>query len=328
MKNSANELFSKEELKQITERHNLPSATALIACWAVIIAMFTMVYYWPNVLTILLALIIIGGRQLALAITMHECAHRTFFTSSKWNDRIGQWFASWPILQDVHLYREHHLRHHRHNGTEQDPDLHLARGFPISEQKFLRNLGRDLSGIVGYKAVIGSLLMLAGIINYNVSSYGGIADRSEKTAGQKWTESLQGVSGALLSNLTIFLVCVAIGSGWLYLLWIASFMTTYMMLLRWRATAEHGLTDEPDNALRNSRTTYANWLARITLAPLNVNYHLEHHMLVAIPWHRLPLAHQILQENGLFADNSAKVSLGYKQIYLEMTRQPPQKNNL
>lgn len=314
MINTANELFTKDEIKRITERSNWRSAVAIFNCWLTIFAMLAMVYYLPNIFTIVIALIIIGGRQLCLAITMHEASHRTLFTSSKWNDHIGQWLASWPIFQDVYMYREHHLRHHRHNGTEKDPDLHLASGFPISKKKFWRNTRRDLTGVVGFKALIGSLLMLAGIINYSVSSYAGVADRKNMNTGQKITAAIKGLSGAIFANILIFTLCLAIGSAWLYLLWIGAYLTTYMFYLRLRATAEHGLTYEPNNALTNARTTYANWLARLTIAPLHVNYHLEHHMLVAIPWHKLPLAHTLLKEKGVFERQSAMVVTGYQEL--------------
>jgi fatty acid desaturase len=44
--------------------------------------------------------------------------------------------------------------------------------------------------------------------------------------------------------------------------------------------------------LLNTRTTRATLVARATVAPLHVNYHLEHHLLPTVPWFRLPALHR------------------------------------
>ncbi len=46
-----------------------------------------------------------------------------------------------------------------------------------------------------------------------------------------------------------------------------------------------------DDPLRNTRTTYANPLMRLLVAPYWVNYHLEHHLFMFVPCWRLPQAH-------------------------------------
>ena len=47
--------------------------------------------------------------------------------------------------------------------------------------------------------------------------------------------------------------------------------------------AEHAATDFSDNELQNVRTTYANPIIRLFLAPYWVNYHLEHHLIMHVP---------------------------------------------
>jgi fatty acid desaturase len=53
-------------------------------------------------------------------------------------------------------------------------------------------------------------------------------------------------------------------------------------------------------AARSNRThgNWVNWLGRFFLLPHHVNYHLEHHLCVAVPHYRLPALHQLLQEKG------------------------------
>jgi fatty acid desaturase len=55
----------------------------------------------------------------------------------------------------------------------------------------------------------------------------------------------------------------------------------------------------PDSAdpLRNTRTTHANFLERLFIAPYYVNYHLEHHLLFYVPCYNLPRVHRILSQS-------------------------------
>jgi fatty acid desaturase len=69
---------------------------------------------------------------------------------------------------------------------------------------------------------------------------------------------------------------------------VLAYLTTFTLFLRLRSLAEHACMERTDDPLRNTRTTRANLLARATVAPLHVNYHLEHHLLPTVPWFRLP----------------------------------------
>jgi fatty acid desaturase len=68
---------------------------------------------------------------------------------------------------------------------------------------------------------------------------------------------------------------------------------------RIRNIAEHAVVPDNDDPLRNTRTTYANLLERLFVAPYWVNYHLEHHLFLFVPCWRLPAAHRALLAKGL-----------------------------
>jgi fatty acid desaturase len=51
----------------------------------------------------------------------------------------------------------------------------------------------------------------------------------------------------------------------------------------------------------NTRTTHAGFLARATVAPIRVNFHVEHHVLPSVPYFRLPRLHALLRERGAVA---------------------------
>jgi len=80
--------------------------------WALIGAAFALVALAPNPLTVVVAIAVIGSRQLGLAILMHEAAHRILLSDRRWNDWVGNWVCAYPVYLDLHPYRKYHLRHH------------------------------------------------------------------------------------------------------------------------------------------------------------------------------------------------------------------------
>ena len=83
-------------------------------------------------------------------------------------------------------------------------------------------------------------------------------------------------------------------------MWLLPMMTWLPLITRLRNISEHALVakNEPD-PLRHARTTHANWLERIVIAPYWVNYHCEHHMFTQIACWKLPQAHRILRRNNV-----------------------------
>ncbi|MBK9635049.1 MAG: fatty acid desaturase [Bacteroidetes bacterium] len=77
--------------------------------------------------TIVLALFIIGGKQLGCAIIMHDTSHYSLFKSRKTNIFIGNWFGAYPIIQNLEQYGPYHFQHHINTGTFDDPDLSLTK---------------------------------------------------------------------------------------------------------------------------------------------------------------------------------------------------------
>ncbi len=92
----------------------------------------------------------------------------------------------------------------------------------------------------------------------------------------------------------------AAGVWWAYpLLWLVPLFTWQMVITRIRNIAEHAVVPDSSDPLRNTRTTRANFLERLFIAPYYVNYHLEHHLLFYIPCYNLPRVHRILSQSHL-----------------------------
>ena len=94
-----------ETIHRLAGRSNAMGAWLVIHCWSVIFGAVAVFAIWPNPLTFLLAVVLIGSRQLGLAILMHEAAHNALFKSRRINEFAGEWLCGRPILAELSSYR-------------------------------------------------------------------------------------------------------------------------------------------------------------------------------------------------------------------------------
>ena len=93
--------FTKEERREILALDDRKAIATLVVNWGITFAAFALVGLSEGlwlVVTIPLALALIGGRQLGCSIVMHEASHRTFLRDRVWNDRIGNWLGGLSSL--------------------------------------------------------------------------------------------------------------------------------------------------------------------------------------------------------------------------------------
>jgi hypothetical protein len=73
------EHFTTDEIRELRAIRDHRAWLTLGVNYGLIAASMALVAYAPNVLTVVLALCIIGARQLGFAVVMHESAHHTLF---------------------------------------------------------------------------------------------------------------------------------------------------------------------------------------------------------------------------------------------------------
>ena len=312
--------LSREEIRTLVTPTNREGWLALAITWSIIGFAMILAAWFPHPATIILALILIGGRQLGLAILMHECAHRSLFRTRALNDWVGKWLCAEPVWQHLAQYRAHHMEHHNHTGTERDTDLGLTAPFPVSRASLTRKFLRDLTAIAGIKRVIALIAMDLGYIEYTASVGAKPIDQKGRSWGHVVKTGFQNLGPVLLTNALLLGILTAFGQAWLYLLWIGAYLTTFSLFLRIRSMAEHACTERTPDMFRNTRTTYANWLARLTVAPHRVNYHLEHHLLMTVPHYRLPRMHRLLRERGALKESP--VAENYRKVIKQLVLKP------
>jgi fatty acid desaturase len=293
--------LSREDIAELLKMNDLRSWASVATNWGMTFAAMALVAAWPNPLTVIAALIVIGGRQLGGAVLMHEASHRSLFSSRAVNDWVGQWLCAYPIWTDLETYRPYHLQHHAHTGTERDPDLGLIAPFPITAASLRRKVLRDLSGRTGLKFARAAFRR----------TFGRLDNRESRRAAI----GVATTNGVLLAGLA------ALGHAELYLLWAGAWLTTYTLVTRIRAIAEHALTPDQDDPLRNTRTTVLSWWERLFIAPNGVNYHLEHHLLMTVPHYRLPEMHRLLRERGVL-EHACIETGGYAAILRNAASKP------
>lgn len=292
--------LTNDEIKMIMQKNNFKAALEIANTWGWIAFAFILSGLFPNPITIIISLFILGGKQLACAIILHDCSHDSMFTNRRVNNFIGNWFGAYPILHDVKKYRPYHLQHHMHTGLAEDPDISLTKGYPTTAISMVRKFLRDLFGLSGAKANFGVIFMQLGFIKYALN---GTAEWVSQKGRNLWSiikYGAQNLAGPVAANAIMFLILYAFGAPWLYLLWIGALLTTFNFSLRVRSMAEHSMVEERENPQKNTRTTYANFIERILFAPHHVNYHAEHHLCMGAPSYNLPLMHKLLLEQGFY----------------------------
>ena len=308
---SERKYFLSSEIRPLAERSDLMGFFLVLHCYATIGLGLILFSIWPNVFTFCVTLMIIGSRQLGLAILMHDAAHRALFANTVLNEKIGFWVCGCPILADLFSYRHYHLMHHKHTQTDKDPDRVLSKPFPVTNQSLYRKFFRDITGQTGFNAVFKQV----------TNSFKLAFDRDAIDSSQEQAQTFKSNSllQPLVSNIFIFVIMWYFGEWWWWFaFWFLPLITWFQVVVRLRNIAEHGATEFSTNELKNVRTTYANSIMRLFLAPYWVNYHLEHHLIMHVPCWRLPKVHELMLKKG-YAENM-KLAKNYLEVLREVTK--------
>jgi fatty acid desaturase len=277
------DFFTPEEWAPLSARSSWKGLAMIAHAWALILAAGAMVVVWP--FTLPLAVMIIGARQLGLAILMHDAAHGALHKNLKVNDWMGEWLTPGGL----HKYRPYHLTHHRFAQQGEDPDLVLSAPFPITPYSLRRKIVRDLTGQTFFKLRFGDF----------------VARLQARKPGEPVlpivVEELRRKRRWLAFGVIVTAIGAPFGLWWIWpVLWVLPQATWYPLVTRLRNIAEHACIakDELD-PMRQARTTKAGFIERLLIAPYYVNYHCEHHMFMHLPCYSLPRAHRVLALKGV-----------------------------
>ena len=109
------------EAKRLSAINNLRNARVLAIEWSLIgasVIVSSQISHWT---VYLFACLIIGARQHALGILMHDAAHHRLFSNRQLNEWVSDFVCALPLGIITERYRHDHFRHHNRTNTEQDP---------------------------------------------------------------------------------------------------------------------------------------------------------------------------------------------------------------
>ncbi len=283
----------KDEIQRLSKVNPYRSMVAIFTQWVIIITAAALAIWSAHWAVYVLAMIIIATRQHAFGILMHDACHFRLFPNKKVNDMLTDLLVSFHLGASTSLYRKWHYPHHRYTNTDRDPEVMGEKSdpdtwrWPNSKRHMVKVFLKDIFGL--------NILKMAGIMTIwspwpriflpsNTPS--GIPKR-EKIALVLFT--IAGIAALIYFNL------------WLeyLILWVLTSLTFFNVIFKFRSFSEHKAVGN-QHELNSTRTTLPNWLERFFIAPLNVNYHLEHHLFPSVPFYNLPQLHRLLMKESVF----------------------------
>ena len=232
----ARDFLNEDQLIAVRQRVTWKGIALIAHAWALILGSIALVAWWPNPLTFLLAVGIIGSRQLGLAILMHDGAHGCLSADEKVNLTLSQWFCAYPIFAETRAYRRYHLQHHARTQQEDDPDLVLSAPFPITRVSYRRKFFRDITGQTGYQQRKAQFLNALG--------------PKEWPFAQRAAHFWEKLGPQFAVNAVMFAGLAAAGVWWAYpLLWLLPLLTWQMVITRIRNIAEHAVVPDSQRSL-------------------------------------------------------------------------------
>jgi fatty acid desaturase len=275
------------------------SIAALAFDWLVIGAAIGLGIWAETLIATTVCLFVIGSRQHALLLLMHDAAHRRLHPNPIVNEWVSDVFCALPLFVTTASYRASHFAHHRHTNTGLDPDWVRRQGdvewrFPKSRVELTILLLKQVGG-----------LNAAGMIA-KALRFGRAKSSGPPSASAYASRTLVRVVfyTGVAATLTYF------GAWTQFLLfWVLPVVTSLALLMRIRSIAEHFGLSYADE-LSSSRNVMPTAAERLFLGLHSSHLHLDHHLYPSVPFYHLGRLHAKLLEIDVYRQ-SAKTNTSY-----------------
>jgi fatty acid desaturase len=225
-----------------------------------------------------------------LLVQGHEGTHDLISRSRTIND-----FFTWLTLAlaaiSAEAHRRFHLDHHHYAHTARDPEFQY--------------FDRVVRGVPGW-----AYLFIPMFAQIGVNRYGLQREMPGEVRRRVYLELATGL---------VLHVALALAFGWRrYLLFVAAPMVTGLYV----ASVLRSITEHHDvmegNEWTNARSIVTNPVLEFLWS--NVNYHLEHHLYPAVPYHALPKLRRALARS--YEEKHSNLESGYGRTALGLLRDP------
>jgi fatty acid desaturase len=133
------------------------------------------------------------------------------------------------------------------------------------------------------------------------------------------------LAGVALTQALILAIFAVLAHWSLYLLlWVLPLVTVAKTLTHFRNVVEHARVRTPGGGedAGRYRTILCTPVEAFFFAPMNFNYHAEHHFYMGVPWHRLPRCHAILSGRPEYRQH-VEIERGYLRFLFRTLVTPP-----
>lgn len=262
-----------EQRASLTERSNAKGLTHLALHWGLILLLGVLIalevpYWWTLMLPQ-------GVLIVFLFTLLHEAVHKTPFRSD-WLNELAARVSGFLLFLGSDWFRYFHFAHHRHT-QDPDNDPELAEPKPETVWQYVVHV----SGLPVYWSEISGLVRNA--LRRGKAAY--VPAKGETKVQREAVLMLAIYAGLVLAS-------IALKTTVLLWVWIVP-MLLGQPFLRLYLLAEHGRCAFVANMLENTRTTATNRVVRFLA--WNMPYHAEHHSYPAVPFHKLPEFHAIVE---------------------------------
>lgn len=276
------------ELNEKTDKpglHHLAGHAALILGFGLWIALG-----WPLWQVVL----VLQGVAICFLFTLeHEATHKTPFRSEKINEWVGR-ICGVLIALPFEWFRYFHLAHHRYtNIPGKDPEL-IAGAKPDTVGDYIVHVSGIPFWIDMLDRIIGSAF------GRDPGDFVPKRAHARVITEARW---MMLIYGAVIASLFF--------TPLLFWVWLLPCLLG-QPFLRLYLLAEHGRCAFVANMFENTRTTYTN--RAIRFLAWNMPYHVEHHTLPQVPFHRLPDLHRHMRDHLKVTAN------GYAEFSAEYAR--------
>ncbi|MGB3502817.1 MAG: fatty acid desaturase family protein [Mesorhizobium sp.] len=278
--------LSPKDIKRLSVLQPWKTAAALIGDWALIVIAIAVAEYTDSWWVYVPAIMVIGGRQHAFGVLLHEFAHFRFISNKNVSEWIADLFLAWPLLTTLEGYRRNHLGHHRYLNTEDDPDWKAKLG--SIEFTFPHEMRFALFNLIGYFLLISTARDFKKL--YTRLS-------KEERAAPRYRMIRLAYYLAIFGAVTYFGVWTEFA-----LYWMVPYFTFFFMFMYIRSVSDHfGPTMNYEDELQSTRTVMPNFGEAFFFSPHNINYHIEHHLYASVPFYNLPELQRLLLQNPEYA---------------------------